>query len=153
MKQKRLWFFLLLTIMSVSVFGVGAQGYSIDWSVIPGGGGTSSNGVYSVTGSIGQADVGNVMSGGNYSLTGGFWSLVSVVQTAGAPKLSITHSGNQIIISWPTPTSDWTLQQNSDLAANNGWSSSGYTISTNSGVSSITIPGPVGNLFFRLSQP
>jgi hypothetical protein len=27
------------------------------------------------------------MTGGNYSLTGGFWSLISVVQTAGVPNL------------------------------------------------------------------
>ena len=63
-----------------------AQNYSIDWYKIAGGGGTSTNGAYSLTGTIGQPDASSAMSGGNYSVTGGFWSLISVVQTAGAPR-------------------------------------------------------------------
>lgn len=51
-----------------------AQSYSIDWHTIDGGGGTSTGGVYSVSGTIGQPDAGT-MSGGTYSLDGGFWSL------------------------------------------------------------------------------
>ncbi|HWN96366.1 MAG TPA: hypothetical protein VNT99_15150, partial [Methylomirabilota bacterium] len=50
-----------------------AQSYSIDWFTIDGGGGTSTGGVYSVSGTIGQPDAGT-MSGGNYSLAGGFWA-------------------------------------------------------------------------------
>ena len=61
-----------------------AQPYSIDWNKISGGG-TSTNGQYAVTGTIGQPDVGGAMTGGNFSLTGGFWALISVVQTADAP--------------------------------------------------------------------
>jgi hypothetical protein len=34
--------------------------YSIDWSTIDGGGGTSTGGVYSVTGTIGQPDAGAI---------------------------------------------------------------------------------------------
>jgi hypothetical protein len=60
-----------------------AQTYSIDWYKIAGGGGTSSSGQYSVSGTIGQPDAGGAMTGGGYSLTGGFWSLISVVQTPG----------------------------------------------------------------------
>lgn len=150
MRQKCFFSSLLVLLLG---FQAGAQGYAIDWSVIPGGGGASSNGQYSLAGTIGQTGAGNVMSGGNYSLTGGFWSLISVVQTAGAPVLSITHSGGQVTVSWPTPSSSWTLQQNASLAAGSGWATSGYTVSTNNGVSSITIAAPAGNLFFRLSQP
>ena len=77
-----------------------AQSYSIDWYKIAGGGGTSTGGVYAVSGTIGQPDASGAMSGGNYSVTGGFWSLISVVQTAGLPDLTITHSGNSVIVSW-----------------------------------------------------
>ena len=38
---------------------------------------------YQVNGTIGQPDAGGPMTGSSYSLTGGFWSLISVVQTAG----------------------------------------------------------------------
>src|SRR6476661_1208260 len=78
------------------------QSYSIDWYKIAGGGGTSSNGTYVVSGTIGQPDAGQ-MSGGNYSLTGGFWSLISLVQTPGAPILNISYSGGNAIVSWQLP--------------------------------------------------
>jgi hypothetical protein len=95
------------------------------------------------------------MTGGSYSLTGGFWSLISVVQTAGAPNLSITFVGpNSVVVSWPNIGS-YTLQQNSNLAEPAGWATSGYPVTTNSptGTNSITIMQPAGNLFFRLANP
>ena len=119
-----------------------AQSYSIDWYKIAGGGGTST---------LGQHDGGGQMTGGSYSLTGGFWSLISVVQTAGMPNLSIAHSGNSVIVSWPN-TGSYTLQQNSNLATTGGWSTSGYSISMSNGTNSVTITPPVGNLFFRLTK-
>ena len=36
-----------------------AQSYQIDWFTIDGGGGTSTGGVYSVSGTIGQPDAGD----------------------------------------------------------------------------------------------
>ena len=57
---------------------VSAQSYNIDWSTIDGGGGTSTNGQYSLTGTIGQPDAG-AMSGGNFTLQGGFWGVVPAV--------------------------------------------------------------------------
>ena len=135
-----------------------AQPYSIDWYKISGGGGTSTGGVYSVSGTIGQPDAGGAMSGpmigtNNYSVTGGFWSLISVVQTLGAPALTVTHSGNNVIVSWPSPSTGFQLQQNSNLAAANGWSTSGFSIADNGTNKSITISSPTGNLFFRLKNP
>ena len=91
------------------------------------------------------------MSGGQYSVTGGFWSLISVVQTAGLPNLTITHSSNSVIVAWPN-TGSYTLQQNNNLVTTGGWSMSGYSITTSNGTNSITITPPVGNLFFRLKQ-
>jgi len=152
MKKWILLFGLLLPALSH------AQSYSIAWYKVAGGGGTSTgtNGasVYSVSGTIGQQDAGSAMSGGNYSLTGGFWSLISVVQTAGVPNLTITQSGNSVIISWPN-TGSYTLQQNSNLAVKADWATSGYAVTTNnpSGTNSITITPPTGNLFFRLANP
>src|ERR1035437_4862387 len=103
-----------------------AQSYSIDWYKIAGGGGTSTGGTYQVSGTIGQHDASDAMTGGNYSLTGGFWALISVVQTPGLPNLTITHAGKSVIVSWPD-TGSYTLQQNSNLAGGS-WTSSVYTI-------------------------
>jgi hypothetical protein len=145
-------FFLLTSAFCLRAWG---QSYSIGWYKIAGGGGSSSgtNGstVYSVSGTIGQQDAGAAMTGGNYSVTGGFWSLIAVVQTAGAPTLTIAQSGNSVIVSWPSSTNGFTLQQNSNLATTN-WTASGYAVSTNGAVESITISSPAGNLFFRLVQ-
>jgi hypothetical protein len=141
-------FILLPSAFSLRVSG---QSYSIDWYKIAGGGGTSTGETYQVTGTIGQPDAGVAMSGGSYSLTGGFWSLIAVVQTAGLPNLSIAQSGNSVIVSWPN-TGSYTLQQNANLALVNGWATSGYSISTSNGTNSITITSPTGNLFFRLAK-
>ncbi len=146
MKKLILFFGLLIPTISF------AQSYSIDWYKIAGGGGTSTNGQYAVTGTIGQPDAGGPMTGGGYSLTGGFWALISVVQTPGLPNLTITHSGNSVIVSWPD-TGSYTLQQDGNLANGGGWGTSGYTITTANGTNSITITPPMGNLFFRLSNP
>jgi hypothetical protein len=128
------------------------QSYSIDWYKIAGGGGTSTGGTYAVSGTIGQPDASGAMTGGNYSLTGGFWSLISVVQTAGLPNLVITQSGNSVIVSWPN-TGNYSLLQNADLALVSGWVPTIYQINTANGTNSITITALTGNLFFRLSNP
>jgi hypothetical protein len=127
-----------------------AQQYSIDWYKIAGGGGTSTNGQYSISGTIGQADAGGPMSGGNYSLTGGFWSLISVVQTPGAPALCISRSGSMVTVYWQD-VSGWSLQQNNNLAATANWSSGGAATPSN-GTNYLNITSPSGNLFFRLQH-
>src|SRR5580658_1156297 len=91
-----------------------AQSYSIDWYKVAGGGGTSTGGTYTVSGTIGQPDASGAMTGGNYSLMGGFWALISVMQTPGAPTLYISHSGNTVTVSWQN-MSGWVLQQNGNL--------------------------------------
>jgi hypothetical protein len=128
-----------------------AQQYSVDWHKIAGGGGTSTGATYTVNGTIGQHDASGAMSGGNYSLTGGFWSIVAV-QTPGVPNLIIQSlSPNSVEVSWAA-TGNYTLQQNSDLTVN-AWVASGYAVSTANGTNSVTITPPTGNLFFRLSKP
>ncbi|MGO8928775.1 MAG: hypothetical protein ACLQU3_18060 [Limisphaerales bacterium] len=130
-----------------------AQSYSIDWYKVSGGGGTSTGATYQVNGTIGQPDAGGQMTGGNYSLTDGFWSLISVVAAPGLPNLTITLVGpNSVVVAWPN-TGSYTLQQNSNLAVPGGWTTSGYSITTANGTNSITITPPVGKLFFRLSDP
>ena len=78
--MKRAMFFLLIAMLIVTLFigsTVAAQsggGYDLSWSTIAGGGGTSSSGGgYSLVGTVGQSDTG-VLSGGSYTLNGGFWN-------------------------------------------------------------------------------
>ena len=46
--------------------------YTIPWYTVDGGGGTSSAGIFTLQGTAGQPDAG-VLTGGGYTLTGGFW--------------------------------------------------------------------------------
>src|SRR5262249_21152422 len=125
-----------------------AQNYSINWNAIGGGGGTSTNGPFAMSGTIGQAAAGGPMTNGQFSVTGGFWALVSAVQTPGAPPLYITHSGNNVTVCWQA-TPGWNLQQNSSVKAPANWSaSSGVT--TANGTNYLNLANPAGNRYFRL---
>jgi hypothetical protein len=144
------------TIMIISLLGITslllptsalAQSYNIDWYKIAGGGGMSTGGTYQVSGTIGQPDASGAMTGGNYSLTGGFWSLISIVQTPGAPLLTITYSGNQAIVSWSPSVTGWILQTNNNLATGT-WGNYLGAVSNNR----LTNSPSQGNLFFRLKQ-
>jgi hypothetical protein len=48
----------------------------VDWASIDAGGGSSTGGIYSVSGTIAQVDADPLQpaSGGNFELTGGFWA-------------------------------------------------------------------------------
>jgi len=62
----------LLLLASVARAQSGG-GYDLSWSTVDGGGATwSEGGGYSLGGTIGQPDAG-VLSGGGYTLAGGFW--------------------------------------------------------------------------------
>ena len=138
--------------MALSGNSLRAQTYSIDWYKISGGGGTSSNGQFTVSGTIGQHDAGGPMTGGNYSLTGGFWSFLSVVQTVGSPTLRIfLTSSNTAVVAWPAPSTGFSLQVNTNISTTNwvGTSAPSVVGSENQ----VIIAPPVGRQFFRLKSP
>jgi len=130
-----------------------AQNHSIDWFTMDGGGGTSTGGVYSVSGTIGQPDANAPpLTGGNFSLIGGFWSLLAV-QTPGAPLLTIRlTSANTALVLWPSPSTGFTLQQNTDLNTAN-WVAASETVSDNGTNRFILVNPPTGNRFYRLFKP
>jgi hypothetical protein len=153
--MKNLLAIVIVSLALVFPRAVHAQTYSINWYTIAGGGGTSSGTsgatTYSVSGTIGQPATAT-MTGGNFSLTGGFWSMIAVVQTAGAPTLTVVRSGSQAIISWPATATGYVLQQSPTLMANS-WSASSATMTTNGGIISVTVPATSGYEFFRLENP
>ena len=130
--------------------GASAQSYSINWYKIAGGGGTSTNGQYSLSGTVGQPDASGPMTGENYSLTGGFWALISVVQTSGAPALYISHSGNTVTVYWQN-VSGWVLQQAGSINPPVTWTQNNNWSSNPNGTNYLSIMSPAGNEFFRLA--
>ena len=130
-----------------------AQNFSIDWFTIDGGGGTVTGGTYTVSSTIGQPDAGT-LSGGSYSLTGGFWSLLSVVQTPGSPVLRVALSTtNTALIFWPSPSTGFTLQQNTNRISSLTWSNVVTGIQDNGTLKILIVNPPTGSRVYRLLKP
>jgi hypothetical protein len=140
---------LALAIIALRTEG---QPFSIDWFTIDGGGGTSTGSVYAVSGSIGQPDANaQPLIGGSYSLTGGFWSLLSVVQMPGSPLLSIMLTAtNTALVSWPSPSTGFSLQQNGNGVGTVNWSNVLTTPTDNGTIKYIIVNPPSGARFYRL---
>jgi len=136
------------SMLVVGCFSLLAQ-YTIDWHTIDGGGGTSTGGVYSVSGTIGQPDAGGPMTNGQYSVTGGFWVLPMAIQSEGAPTLVIVPAGaGQAQVSWtPDTGTNWVLQETSSLSPTN------WMNSTSSYTNPIVVPAAVPTKFYRLYRP
>jgi hypothetical protein len=111
--------FLLLCIPSLFLHTY-AQGYSIDSFEIAGGGGTSTNGSFSVGGLIRQPDAGT-MSGGTFTLLAGFWPGIVVSSDTGMPTLFIRWSEGDITISWAPSALGFVLEETTNLASSS-WS-------------------------------
>lgn len=145
--MKTIWRLSLLA--SAFLFlGTATAQYAIDWYTIDGGGGTSTGGVYSVSGTMGQPDAGEAMIGGLYELTGGFWA-VYAVPTPGAPFLSIVVSGsNEVTISWEPDQSGWVLQAAGVLEFDMLW-----TNAPSGPTNPIVVPVTQPTTFYRLTRP
>ncbi len=49
--------------------------FTIPWSTIDGGGGRTSGGPFTINGTIGQWDAGQLLAGGSFTIVGGYWAL------------------------------------------------------------------------------
>jgi len=64
---------VVLLLIGSSVLAQSGGGYDLTWNTVDGGGYTfSTGGNYSLGGTVGQPDAG-VLTGGSYTLVGGFW--------------------------------------------------------------------------------
>lgn len=143
-------------ILLLVVAGGSYAAFTVPWSTLDGGGGkstgTSSSGiVYSLTGTIGQFDATTTsMSGGSFSMNGGFWAqLVPSVQPD-YPDLTIARLPNgDASIQWQSDATGWQLETSTDLE---DWDNLGNPITT-AGVLTVTPSPGVPKKFFRLKNP
>jgi hypothetical protein len=125
--------------------------YSINWFKISGGGGSGSNGRFSVNVTIGQHDAGAGMTGGAYSVTGAFWVLYAV-QSPGAPLLTVFLTPtNTAVVSWPSPSTGFELRQNASLSTTN-WGLPPQSVNDNGVTKFIIVNRPAGNWFYQLQH-
>ena len=144
------WFTSVALLVLASV--AQAQ-FSIDWHTIDGGGGMSSGGSFSLNGTIGQPDANaRPMTGGAFSLTGGFWTLFAV-QTPNSPLLTIQRlSATSARVVWPSPSTGFRLQETSDLNTTN-WVNAPQAVSDNGTNNFITVNPTTSRRFYRLIKP
>ena len=146
-----------LTVAALLLCGASAtanaQRFAITKYTIDSGGGTSSGGTYSITGTIGQPDAAGVSTGGNYTVSGGYWAgLVNIVQTAGAPELTISKFGKStVVLTWKDPDDRWALDQSGTLRKTD-WRASTLTVLTQGGAKSVTLGLPRLATYFRLRK-
>jgi hypothetical protein len=143
-----------VALLCLAANALHAQSYSIDWHTIDGGGGTSTGGVHTVSGTIGQPDAGR-MSGGSYTVDGGFWGVIAAVPTPGAPALSIALTAtNTVAVYWPSPSTGYVLQQNTNSAISSiSWSNVTTTPTDDGTYKTVVVAPPTGNRFYRLFKP
>ena len=90
-----------IKLLSLCTFGLLALAgmkasaqFTIDSFTIDGGG-TSTGGAFALSGTIGQPDAGT-MSGGNYSLAGGFWGVSPTPPPVGSVIIKVCVVGSEV---------------------------------------------------------
>ena len=138
----------LSVVLSALAIRLAVAQYSVDWFTIDGGGNESTGATYSVTGTIGQSDAGT-LSGGSYSLIGGFWGLADNSATITAPILDIRLSFPNVILSWPAPSTGFVLEQSSTVSSP-VWTPVGATVVVVGDRNTVTLRASATARFFRL---
>ena len=72
---------------------------------------------------------------------------------SGAVRLSITRSNSTAIISWPSPSGGFTLQQNTNSVSSVNWSNVTTAPSDDGSTKTVVVNPSVGNRFYRLFKP
>jgi len=109
--------------------------------------GTGANALFSYPDGITVDGTGNLYVGDTANNTIRKGQITAVLAV---PALTIGLTApNSVVVSWPSLGS-YTLQSNADLTTTN-WVNYGGAVTTSNGTNSVTIPPPVGNLFFRLT--
>jgi hypothetical protein len=154
---------LILAALATGALAQSGGPFDLSWSTIHGGGGTSvgstggadttASSQFTLTGTIGQPDAGTAtLRGGPFSLTGGFWSFLSVVQTPGAPSLEFKLVGANAVLSWPLNASGFFLQETPSLSAP-VWTSTPQPVLDTATEHTVTVPATGLIKCFRLKHP
>ena len=128
------------------------RGYELKHSAFTGGSGSATNSSYRLTASFNPSKTG-VATNGGYSLAGNFPGIY-VVQTPGAPLLSITRSGTGFVLAWPNPSTGFKLQSTASLTTPD-WADVALPVVVTGGNKTVTVPpAPADSMsYYRLMKP
>ena len=132
----------------------GAQ-TNVGWQTMDGGGGTSTGGMYTLEGTIGQPDGSEAVQGGAFAVQSGFWALVELVQTEGAPTLRIAGiSSVAVTLAWPMAGAEgYQLQRSSSLDESDWITVSGTMPAVVGDEYQLTTGPVVVKHYYRLQKP
>lgn len=149
-------YLLLIGLILLPCAALSQSDFAIDWFAVAGGGGNSAGGDFQLAATIGQPEAGDLL-GGDFGITAGFWSIVTVIEAPVAVSLSMSLSAGSAIISWPESGSEgFDLEEASALSATavgTLWTRVNATPEVNNGVKSVRVPLAAGNRFYRLHKP
>jgi hypothetical protein len=97
-------------------------------------------------------DTGVLLKAGDAAPWGTAIGTQLILTESAPPALTITRSNANLVVSWPSSSPGFTLQENLNLSATNGWTNVTATLVTNAGKISVTLPSQAGNHFFRLRK-
>jgi hypothetical protein len=93
----------------------------------------------------------------DFTIDGGFWSIVAAIQEPGAPLLSVRHTQtNTVVVSWPITWPGFALLENSDLNTTNWVQVTTPPVvvvtSQTTADKQVIVPTPAGKRFYRLKK-
>ena len=138
------------------MFAIGTAGVSaneIDWWTFTGGGGSAQQGTVAISGAIGPiAPALSPATGGNYTLTGGFWGGLSTSPLPDRPLLSIQLTGGKVQLSWPIGAVGFHLEYTDDLGSGT-WQSEPTPVALTEKEHTVTVPPTASHRSYRLRWP
>lgn len=130
-----------------------AAEFELEWAVLVPAVETSQGGDFELTATLGEtAD--SRLAGGDFALSGGFWSLVNLGKSPEAPGLSAHLEAGSLVLTWPVAGTDgFRIEEARDLTFPLNWMPLSDTPQTSQGVRFLRLPLQPGNRFYRLSLP
>lgn len=143
---------MLVVTLAASVRSDAAD--SLDWFTLDAGGGIQSSASYVINFTAGQNDVGAAAStSASYRVVTGFWALENMGPDNGLPTLRIARKEENVVVSWPSPSTGFFLQQADSLdviPAN--WVNTPGVVSDTGFEKNISIPANAARRFYRLRR-
>jgi trimeric autotransporter adhesin len=132
--------------------GGGSANYIAKWN----GSAWSSLGSGMNSGVYALAVSGNdLYAGGDFAIAGGKVSGYAAHAKIGVflPRLSILRSAGGMVLSWPSDSAGFVLEQTSALANSPGWTTNAANLLDDNTNKSVTVPATKPHQFFRLRKP
>ena len=126
----------------------------VDWFTLDGGGGVQVSADYTANFTVGQNDVASTAAtSARYRIVPGFWALETFGPDPGRPSLTITLAGANVVLTWPSASPGFALEQTDSIApVPASWSGTLGVITDNGIIKSITISHNVARRFYRLKH-